>query len=209
MEKKLNFTQTLTDGVKLGIANFVPLLLTTILYAITAWIPYLNVGTTIGYYKVILSIAKGNKIDPVSIFDKENFSRMGDFFIFLGLKFAGTGAALCFMLLPGIVMSIAWNYAIYIFLDKNEAPVKSLTLSYKITLGEKWKIFFIQFVFGICIGIVSGLFGLIPKVGVILSIIVGILAAAIYVAIEAVIYRQLITKLDPPKVEEPKEEPIA
>lgn len=209
MEKKIDFTKTLTEGVKLGIANFLPLLLTTLLYVLTCWIPYLNIGTTIGFYKVILAISKGEKIDPVSIFCKENFKRMGDFFIFLGIQSAGIGASACFLFIPAIVLSIAWGYAIYIFLDKNEAPVKSLSLSYKITLGEKWKIFFIELVFGLIVGIVSSLFGLIPKVGVIFSVIIGILAAAIYVAIQAVIYRQLITKLEAPAAPAPAEEPIA
>ena len=56
MENKLNFTQTLLDGVKCGVANALPLLLAGILYIITFWIPYLNVATTIGMYKLIVAL---------------------------------------------------------------------------------------------------------------------------------------------------------
>lgn len=196
-EKKLNFTRTLRDGIKLGITNFIPLFLTTLLWIITVWIPYLNVGTTIGLIKVIISISKGEKIDPVSIFSKENFNPFGDFFILMGLLSIGITAATCFMIVPGIVLGMAWGMAIYLFLDKGTSPTESITLSYKITMGEKWKMFLIVFVFGLILSLVSGLFGLIPKVGVILALIITILGSAILVAIEAVIYKQLVTKLDP------------
>lgn len=208
-EKKLNFTQTLSDGIKLGLANFFPLFLTTLLWIITIWIPYLNVGTTIGLYKVIISISKGERIDPTSIFNKENFKTFGDFFILMGLLSIGITAATCFMVIPGIVLGIAWGLAIFLFLDKGTTPTESITLSYKITMGEKWKIFFIEFVFGILLSLVGGLFGLIPKVGIVFTVIVYILGGAILVAIEAVIYRQLVSKLEPKKEEPTIETPVA
>ena len=51
--EKLDIMQTIKDGVQYGLKNFFPLLLMVLLYVVTVWIPYLNVGTTIGFYKAI------------------------------------------------------------------------------------------------------------------------------------------------------------
>ncbi|MDD2595524.1 MAG: hypothetical protein PHD11_06900 [Bacteroidales bacterium] len=192
--KKLNFTETLTDGVKSGIANFFPLFLTTLLYIITCWIPYLNVGTTVGFYRAILKISKGESVDPVAIFNKENFNQIGDVFLLLGLMSMGITIGLCFMILPAIVISIAWGYAIYILIDRKETPTKALTLSYKITLGEKWTIFFLNLVVVLCIGLIAWILSLIPAVGSILAFLASLVMAAIYIGVEASIYKRLSEK---------------
>ena len=63
--KKLELVPTLTEGCQLGIKNFVSLLLTVILYGLTVWIPWLNVGTTIGLYRIIIDLTKGKIIKIV------------------------------------------------------------------------------------------------------------------------------------------------
>ena len=83
--QKLELIPTLTEGCQLGIKNFVSLLLTVILYGLTVWIPWLNVGTTIGLYRIIIDMTKGKIINPTSIFDKKNFDNLGNFFL-LGLS---------------------------------------------------------------------------------------------------------------------------
>ena len=62
--EKLDIMQTIKDGVQYGLKNFFPLLLMVILYVVTVWIPYLNVGTTIGFYKAIISI-QGEEMDRI------------------------------------------------------------------------------------------------------------------------------------------------
>ena len=84
--EKLDIIKTIKDGVQYGLKNFFPLLLMVILYFVTFWIPYLNVGTTIGLYKAIIGIGRGETIDPVSIFSKENFRNIGNFFLLEGLS---------------------------------------------------------------------------------------------------------------------------
>ena len=79
--EKLDIMKTFRDGVRYGLKNFLPLLLMVILYMVTIWIPYLNVGTTIGFYKAIIGIGRGETIDPTSIFAKENFANIGGFFL--------------------------------------------------------------------------------------------------------------------------------
>lgn len=215
--EKLDIVKTIGDGIRYGLKNFFPLLLMVILYFVTVWIPYLNVGTTIGLYKAVIGIGRGETIDPTSIFAKENFHNLSGFFLLLGLLYIGTVVAMMFMLIPGIVMGIAWGFAIYFFLDKKVSPLKSLQLSYDTTYGNKWRIFFVEFLTALAIGLVCGLLGAIPKVGGVLAILAAIVCSAIAVAIEGVMYDFFSKKADAILAEHPHgrgrcchgEEPVA
>lgn len=202
--KKLEIIPTIVEGAKLGLKNFVSLLLTIILYVLTVWIPWLNVGTTIGLYRVIIDMTKGKVINPTSIFSKKNYHNLGNFFLLMGIQSIGVSAACIFMFIPGIIMGIAWGFAMYLLIEKEVSPLQALALSDKATYGEKWTIFLIGLVFSVALSIVSGIFALIPKVGGLFVVIISILAAAIYVAIQAVMYRHFADKAEEILTEEAK-----
>ena len=209
--EKLDIMQTIKDGVQYGLKNFFPLLLMVILYVVTVWIPYLNVGTTIGLYKAVIGIGRGETIDPTSIFSKDNFKNLSGFFLLLGLVYIGTVVAFMFMFIPGLVMGIAWGFAIYFFIDKKVSPLKSLQLSYDSTYGNKWRIFLVGLVCAILIGIICGILGAIPKVGGVLAVIACILCVAILVAVEGVMYNFFSKKADEilnQKKDTPAAEPV-
>ena len=84
--KKLDIKEVLTEGVGIGIKNIVSLVLATILYVVTVWIPYLNVGTTIAMCSIPVELSKGNIINPLFIFDAKFRKNMGEFFILVGLE---------------------------------------------------------------------------------------------------------------------------
>ena len=193
---KINVVDTIKDGIQLGIKNVLSLILLVILYVLTVWIPYLNVGTTVGLYKAVIAMSRGEVVDPVSIFDKDNFKYFGNMFLLLGFQSVGITAATAFMFVPGIILSIAWGFAMYLLIDKGVSPLKALTASYDITLGEKWRIFAITLLVGLVIGLVSGLFTLIPKVGFVFTILVVIVGCALAVAVEALMYRHFADKYD-------------
>ena len=194
--EKLDIMQTIKDGVQYGLKNFFPLLLMVILYVVTVWIPYLNVGTTIGLYKAVIGIGRGETIDPTAIFAKENFQNLSGFFLLLGLLYIGIVVAMFFMFIPGIVMSVAWGFAIYFFIDKKVSPLKALQLSYDSTFGNKWRIFFLEFLCALLIGIICGILTAIPKVGPVLGVLASIVCAAIMVAVEGVMYDFFSKKAD-------------
>ena len=194
--EKLDIMQTIRDGIRYGLKNFLPLLLMVILYLVTVWIPYLNVGTTIGLYKAVIGIGRGETIDPTAIFAKENFKDLSGFFLLLGLLYIGIMVAFFFMFIPGIVMGIAWGFAIYFFLDKKVSPLKALRLSYDSTYGNKWRIFAVGLLCGILTSIICGLLALIPKAGVVLVILAVFVCTAIIVAIEGVMYDFFSKKAD-------------
>ena len=193
---KINVMDTIKDGIQLALKNVLSLILLVILYVLTVWIPYLNVGTTVGLYKAVIAMSRGEVVDPVSIFDKDNFKYFGNMFLLLGFQTVGITAATAFMFVPGIILSIAWGFAMYLLIDKGVSPLKALTASYDITLGEKWRLFAINLLVGLIIGLVSGLFTLIPKVGFVFTILVVIVGCALAVAVEALMYRHFADKYD-------------
>ena len=186
--EKLDIMGTIREGIRYGFKNFLPLLLMVVLYIITIWIPYLNVGTTIGLYKAVIGIGRGETIDPVAIFDKDNFKNLGGFFLLLGLVAVGTTAAAFFMLFPALVISIAWSFAVFFLIDKNVSPLKALQLSYDSTFGNKWRIFATNLLCGILIGIICGGLACIPKVGPVLTVIATVILCAVMVGVEGVMY---------------------
>lgn len=204
--EKLDIMQTIREGVLYGLKNFFPLLLMVILYAVTVWIPYINIGTTIGLYKAVIGIGRGETIDPTAIFSKDNFKNLSGFFLLLGLLYMGITVACFFMLIPGLVMSIAWGFAVYFFLDKKVSPLKSLQLSYDSTFGNKWRIFLVGLLCGLLICVICGILTAIPKVGMVLCGVAAILFCAIMVAVEGVMYDFFSKKADEILSKKEKEE---
>ena len=194
--EKLDIMKTIREGVQYGLKNFLPLLLMVVLYFLTFWIPYLNVGTTIGLYKAVIGIGRGETINPTAIFDKDNFKNLGGFFLLLGFITIGTAAAAIFMFFPALVIGIAWSFAIYFLIDKKVSPLKALGLSYDSTYGNKWRIFFLALLCGLLCCIVCGILGAIPKIGPVLAVIGSLLCAAIMVAVEGVMYDFFSKKAD-------------
>ena len=200
--EKLKVIPTIKDGIIYGLKNIPSLLGMVILYVLTVWIPYLNVGTTIGVQKAVIKIGRGEIINPLDIFNKENFKNLGDYFLLMGLMSMGIAAATAFMFIPGIVVSIAWGFAMYFFLDKGLSPTKCLKVSWKSTEGEKWTIFWIVLLACVLFSIVGGiLFGLatIKYIGwlfAILGVAVYLVMFATLIAIEGVMYKHFSDKAD-------------
>lgn len=200
--QKLQIIPTIKEGILYGLKNIPSLLGMVILYALTIWIPYLNVGTTIGLYKAIIKIGRGEVINPLDIFKAENRKNLGDFFILMGLMSMGITAAAVFMFIPAIVACIAWMFAMYFFLDKGLSPTKCLKVSWKATEGEKWTIFWIiivtYLVFGLVAGIFFGMAGIkyIGWLFAIIGVAVYLLMFAALVAIEGVMYKHFADKAD-------------
>ena len=199
--KKLDIKEVLTEGVGIGIKNIVSLVLATILYVVTVWIPYLNVGTTIAMMSIPVELSKGNVINPLFIFDAKFRKNMGEFFILIGLQAMAMIPAFLMGIIPGIVLSYAWALAIYLFIDKDLHALDALRKSNELTYGNKWRMFFIGLILTIAISIVTGILGLIPYVGAILNVIIMILYYPIQLGCNAVIYKKLTNPEEEVKAE--------
>ena len=200
MDKKLNIIATIKDGLAIALVNYLSLVAAAALYVITLWIPYLNVGTTIAMCSLPAEMAKGHMLNPLFIFKSEYRRNMGEFFILLTLMNGAIAFGLLFMGIPGLVLSVAWSFATVLFIDKGMNALEALRESNRITYGNKWRIFWaeflVAFLLGIVVGIINAIFGIgnigwLETIGAIINLIIVIFAVPAIYGVEASIYRQL------------------
>jgi uncharacterized membrane protein len=146
MKTNLDFFMVMKEGLVYGTKNVPSLLGAFILWILTAWIPYVNVGTTIAIATLPLQLSRGNIFSPLNIFDKKYYRYMGEYLLTKGFINLGTFGALFFLFIPAIVISISWSLAILLVLDKGVNAAEALRLSNKLTYGNKWTMFFISLV---------------------------------------------------------------
>ncbi len=202
MDKKLQICATIKDGFSLGFSNFLSVIAITLLYLLTIWIPYLNVGTTIAFCALPAEIAKGKVVNPFYIFDGKYRRNMGEFFILYALMFSAIMVGFCFLLIPGYVIAVAWSFAFVLFVDKDLNALASLRESNRITYGNKWRIFWTLLLAGLALGLVMGIVSGLLAIGhnntleiiaVIIDCIIILFMIPALIGIEASIYRQLTT----------------
>lgn len=136
MEKqKLYFGATFREGLVYAGRNFFPVLGCILLYVLTIWIPYLNIGTTIAIVLLPVQISKGEPINPFQIFDARYRKYMGEYFVLAGIMFAALVVSLFFFVLPFIIMAIAWGLSLLLFGRKTEKSHRSAS---GIVSGNRW-----------------------------------------------------------------------
>ena len=195
--KKLDFAQTLRDAIYIGVKNAPSIIAALVLFLITIWIPYLNIGTFIAITLLPTQLAKGEVINPLGIFDSKYRRYMGEFFITTGLMVFPILIACLFLYIPGIVLSLSWSLAYYFLIEKGKNPMQAIKASNDATYGSKWIMFFIMLVVGVLFGVAFGIFGAICSlinVGFITFVVMFVLivlALSISMAVNASIWKQL------------------
>lgn len=195
--KKLDFALTLHDALYIGVKNAPSIIAALVLFLITIWIPYLNIGTFIAITLLPTQLAKGEVINPIGIFDSKYRRYMGEFFITMGLMVFPTLIACLFLYIPGIVLMLAWSLAYYFLIEKGKNPMQAIKASNDATYGSKWIMFFISLVMAVLFGVVFGIFSAICSlinVGFITFVVMFILivlALSISMAVNASIWKQL------------------
>lgn len=195
--KKLDFGETLKDSVAIGVKNAPSVIVAVVLFLITIWIPYINIGTFIAITLLPTQLAKGEVINPLGIFDSKYRRYMGEFLITMGLMVIPIYIAVIFMIVPGIVLSIAWSLAYYFLIEKGKNPMQAIKASNDATYGSKWTMFFVILVFGVLASIVmlvfSAICGLI-NVGFITFVVMFVLVVlfmSIGMSINASFWKQM------------------
>lgn len=189
---KIDVVTAVKTSIGWGLKNILSLIGATLLWMLTIWIPYLNVGTTIAIMTIPIELSKGNVINPTFIFDSKYRKFMGEFFILNGIQSMAVAIGCAFFIIPGIVMSIAWSMSNYLLLDKEMGPMEALSQSNKLTYGNKWRMFFSQLALGIVVAIALFIFGLIPAVGVFFQFIIIVIASPILFSLQAYFYKILV-----------------
>lgn len=191
MENKIQFGTVFSEGFANGMKNLPSLLGALVLWILTIWIPYVNVGTTIAILTLPILMSKGIVFSPLDIFSKKYYRYMGEFFLTSGLMAIGIWIGFLFFVIPGIVISIAWSLSIYLVLDKGLNAAEALRLSNKLTYGNKWTLFAVSLVLWLAFVIVAFIFGKIPFIGRILVICLFIVFIAASLGCSSSIYGTL------------------
>ena len=156
--KKLDFSTTLKDAISIGLKNAPSVIAAVILWLITIWVPYINVGTTIAITLLPTQLAKGKVINPLSIFEGKYRRYMGEYFITMGLMIFPILIGVIFMFVPAIVLSIAWSLSYYFLIEKGKNPIQAIKASNDATYGSKWIMFAVKLVVSIIAGILLAIF---------------------------------------------------
>lgn len=198
MEKvKLSFGDTIKDSITIGLKNAPSIVGCVVLWILTIWIPWINVGTTIAIWTLPIELSKGKIISPLSIFDGKYRKHFGNVFLTIGLMVPPIIVALFFMIVPAIVLSIAWSLAIFFVIDKGKNATEALSASNEATHGSKWAIFGVMICISIGIFILNWLFGMILDaidvgfITLVINLAIFVLGFSISTAANASIYRQL------------------
>ena len=141
--KSLTFSDGFSTSFKLAMSQFWSVLGAIFLWIITIWIPYINVGTTIGLVRLQIQLGRGEKIIAAEIFDAENRIPMGKMFLLWSFMITGIIIGTIFLIVPGIVLWYAWFLSSMLILDKKLDPIQAMSKSYDLTYGYKWVVFFI------------------------------------------------------------------
>ena len=196
----LEVVSTIVEGIGIGVKNLPSLIVASICYVLTIWIPYINVGTTIAMNSVPGRLAKGDVISPLFIFDEKYRRDFSAFFLLCAFVYMVTWVGYGFIIVPGIIISIAMSLATYILVDFDKSPTDAMKLSNQATYGYKWTIFLIGLVklvvICVALGILYAIGSAISGSICLLLMIFGVVCIMpISLGIEAVIYRKLYLDL--------------
>lgn len=194
---KVSFRLTFAEALEIGVKNAPSIIGCVVLWLLTIWVPYINVGTTIAINMLPIELAKGGVISPLGIFDAKYRKYMGDFLITTGLMIIPVFIASLFMIVPGIVLSIAWSLAYFFLFEKKKNPMQAISASNEATYGSKWTMFFVLLAFVVATYVIAGIFAWICAAidaGFITFVVLLALVAVIMsisLAINASFWRQL------------------
>ena len=179
---KVSFRLTFAEALEIGVKNAPSIIGCVVLWLLTIWVPYINVGTTIAINMLPIELAKGGVISPLGIFDAKYRKYMGDFLITTGLMIIPVFIASLFMIVPGIVLSIAWSLAYFFLFEKKKNPMQAISASNEATYGSKWTMFFVLLAVVVAAYVVAGIFAWICA-----AIDVGFITFVVMLALVAVI----------------------
>ena len=195
--KRLDFATTLQDAIAIGLKNAPSVIAAVALWLVTIWVPYINVGTTIAITLLPTRLAKGEIVNPLGIFDSKYRRYMGEYFITMGLMVFPILIGVLFMIVPAIVLSLAWTLSYYFLFEKEKNPIQAIKASNDATYGSKWTMFAVQLVVGIIVGIVLGIFRFlcdlidVELITFIVMFVLYVLAISISMAVNASYWKQL------------------
>jgi uncharacterized membrane protein len=192
LDTKLKVFELIKAGIDTGLKNIVPILVNTLLWLVTIWIPYINIGTTIGMIAgITVKAGRGEPISLTEIFNPQYRKYMGEFFLTSGLIGIGVATGCALFIIPGCVIAIAWSLALPLVVDGGKNPTEAISLSNKLTYGNKGTIFLANLAMGLIIIIAGIILSLIPAVGLFLTFLVLAVSVFVFIGMAAHVYTSL------------------
>jgi hypothetical protein len=188
----LEFGDLLAHAFRWGLGQYLNVLLMLVLWVLTIWIPYVNVGTTIAVTAgAPIRLSRQQRIRPAFIFNREYRAVMADWLLLLGLMVPAVLVALLLAGIPAVVLSLGWVLAPLLLVDRGMGVVESLRRSWEATLGEKWTIFFglvaVYFLYLLPAGLLYALLqALLPEGESITAVVLGLYGILAYAGWAAV-----------------------
>lgn len=194
-------SRAISDSLGVMLKNIPSLVGAAFLWVITIWIPYINVGTTIAmFYGMPLELSRGKIMNPTSIFDDKYRKYMGEFFSCVGLMAVSLIPAFMFLVVPGIIISIGWSFAILLIVDKEMNPSEAMQKSTQYTYGYKMTMFLTSLVVYIILCIVAWVLNALANaidvsfITWLIWILIAVCFVSVGVCVTATFYRFLVSE---------------
>lgn len=145
-KQKINFGDFFKETYIVTFKNLGWLFLTSLLYLVTAWIPYINIGTTIAMFNLPIVLSRKESVNPLFIFDAKYRKYMGEYITLWGHIILAFFVSMPFLFVPLIVLKRSWCFATILLLDKEVNPSEAMMLSSKYTFGHKFQMWFFKII---------------------------------------------------------------
>lgn len=135
----ISLEEAILEPFKMSFKNFGWLILVWLVYGLTCWIPYLNIGTAIAMMNLPSALARGEKLSPAYIFESKYRKYMGEYLTMSGNIILIGLASMPFFGVPLLIVFYSWIFAPLLLIDKEVNASEAFTLSTKLTYGYKLK----------------------------------------------------------------------
>ena len=194
---ELTIGNIINNSFSIAFANIGLITLMLLVYYLTIWIPYINLGTSIAMFAFCIAIVRNKPFRIEELFSYKYRKLIGTMLLLHGISFLAILLGLLWFIVPGLVLMLAWGQAGYLVVDKNLGPMDALKTSYNITYGKKWIIFFSFVVIAIIQEIIGAIIRAIVwapgimTIGVIGEVLFIILFTSVWISGSGYIFNQL------------------
>lgn len=202
--QKLVVDTAIKEGFSMGAEYIGPVFINGLLWLLTCWIPYLNIGTTIGLtIGITAKISKREMLPLTEIFDPKYRRHMGEVTLLSFLLGMGFILGLALFVIPGFIFALSWSLALLIKVDKEKDIAESIKLSNSSTYGYKLRIVCIYLVvcllFLVAYAVLGGIayllytmdFMIAAAVVAVFALIIAFFQVFVFIGLKAGIYRHL------------------
>ena len=112
----------------------------------------------IGYIESLLRIRRGGKVDFGAFF-KAGFKQWWPLFVLVLLMFLGILAGYMLLIIPGVYLSVAWMFAIYLKIDRDISISDAFGESRRLVSNSGW---WLLFLYVLLLGVAGQILTLIP-----------------------------------------------